>query len=108
MLTLNDALEHLGYDPYDPEEIDETVKRNVQRALNAADATLRGAVGEDIHTYLPDDPRVDTLTLAYLDDLYDTRGAYAKAENALRGLIHTQELQLKLELRRAREAGDGV
>ena len=105
MLTLNDALGHLGYDP---EETDDTVKRNVQRALNAAEATLRGAVGEDIHKYLPDDPRADTLTLVYLDDLYDTRGAYAKAENALRGLIHTQELQLKLELRRAREAGEGV
>lgn len=105
MLTLKDALGHLGYDP---EETDETVKRNVQRALNAADATLRGAVGDDIHTYLPDDPRVDTLTLAYLDDLYDTRGVYAKAENALRSLIHTQELQLRLELRRAREAGEGA
>lgn len=103
MITIDDALGHLGYDP---EETDATVKKNVERALKAADATLKGAVGDDIHTYLPDDPRVDTLLLAYLDDLYDTRGAYAKAENALRGLIHTQELQLKLELRRAREAGE--
>lgn len=105
MVTLNDALGHLGYDP---EETDATVVRNVSRALVAAEATLRGSVGDDIHDYLPDDPRVDTLTLAYLDDLYDTRGAYAKAENALRGLIHTQELQLKLELRRAREAGENA
>lgn len=108
MVTLDEALEHLGYEPADT---DDAVRRNVARSLAAAEATLRGAVGDDLETYLPGDPRAAELTLAYLDELYDNRGIGAKTAAAVRHLIHSLEWQLKLELRQKREeaaGGDGA
>ena len=98
MPTYEEALDHLGID-----YADDVVKRNVMRALNTAGATLRGAVGDDVETLLPGDPRVKELALIYLDDLYINRGVSAKVSGATRQLVHTMELQLVLELRQARE-----
>jgi hypothetical protein len=98
MITIDDALDHLGFD-----QADEVVRKNVTRALNSAEATLRGSVGEDVEKYLPNDPRIDTLILAYLDDLYDERGVSAKVSNATRYMVSSQEWQLRLELQRAKE-----
>lgn len=100
MVTKEQALQHLGYD-YE----DALVTAEVTRELRTAQATLRGAVGEDVETLLPDDPRADELVLIYLDDLHDNRGVSAKVSNATRLLVHSMEWQLRLELRRAREAG---
>lgn len=100
MVTVEQALLHLGYDYKD-----DMVTAEVTRELRTAQATLRGAVGEDVETYLPDDPRADELVLIYLDDLHDNRGVSAKVSNATRLLVHSMEWQLRLELRRAREAG---
>lgn len=99
---INDALEHLGID-----EADEAVSNNVARALSAAQHTLYGAIGSDVEKYLPDDPRTTELVLVYLDDLYDERGVSSKVSGATRRLVQTLELQLRLELRAARERGGG-
>lgn len=99
MPTLNEALQYLGID-YD----DDMVTANVNRALTTAEVILRGTVGNDVETYLPDDPRVKELVLIYLDDLYSDRGVNAKVSGATRRLVADMELQLRLELRRAKEA----
>lgn len=102
MLTLQDALDHLGID-----YADEKVEKIVERKLAAAERTLRGAVGELVHVYLREDPRVDELTGIYLEDLYDNRGTNAKVAGATRALVSTLETQLKLELLRAEQAAGG-
>lgn len=99
MPTVKEALVYLGID-YE----DTVVTANVQRALNTAVKTLHGAVGADIEEYMPGDPRAVELVFIYLDDLYSNRGVSAKVSNATRQLVATMEMQLKLELRQAREA----
>lgn len=103
MMTLQDALDRLGID-----YADEKVKKNVGRALAAAERTLRGAVGDRVHEFLPEDPRVDELTGIYLEDLYDNRGTNAKVAGATRALVGTLEAQLRLELLRAEQAAGGA
>lgn len=98
MPTLEEARIYLGID-----YADDVVDLNILRALTDAAAYLESAVGEDIQKYLPDNPKVDRLILAYAQDLYDERGTSAKAGNAKREMIHSMELQLRLELARARE-----
>lgn len=102
MVTLQDALVRLGID-----YADEHIERNVERALAAAERTLRGAVGERVHALLPEDPRVDELTCIYLEDLYDNRGTNAKVAGAVRAMVQTLEQQLRLELLRAEQAAGG-
>lgn len=100
MPTIEEALEHLGID-----YADEVVTANVNRALAAAVSFLRGSVGNDVETYLDDDPRVAELVLIYTDDLYSDRGVVSsKVSNATRRLVAGMELQLRLELQRAKEA----
>lgn len=101
MLTVIDALQHLGID-----YADDMVQANVARALSDAESYLMGAVGADVFQLMGDDPRVDRLTLTYLDDLYDERGTSAKAGSAKRDMIHSMEWQLKLELIRKRGAAE--
>lgn len=99
MVQVTEALQYLGID-YE----DELVTANVTRALNTAKQVLKGAIGADWEKYLPDDPRAAELVLIYLDDLYSERGVKAKVSNATRRLVADMELQLRLELRRAKEA----
>lgn len=99
MLTLTDALIHLGYD-----EVDETITQTVTAELKEAGDYLKGAVGDDVLELLPDDSRVNILLKAYLDDLHDDRGTVsAKAGNAKRELVHSTEWQLRMALARKRE-----
>lgn len=99
MLTVEDALRHLGYD-----EPDETISRTVTDELAEAKSYLQGAVGSDIFELMPDEPRINTLLKAYLDDMHDDRGTTsAKANNAKRDMVHSTEWQLRLELARKRE-----
>lgn len=102
MLTIDDVKDHLGIDL-----ADEVVDKNVQRAWNAAEQVMLGAVGADVREYLPDDKRVDELVLIYADDLYSERGVSAKVSNATRMLVGTMELQLRLELAAAKEKAGG-
>lgn len=103
MVTIEDALEHLGYDDHD-----EVIDRKVQRALNTGYAKMRGAVGEDVENYLPDDPRIDDLVLCYTAEAYDNREGGQKQASVRSRHAHDLELQLKAELRRKkREAAAG-
>lgn len=99
MPTIDEALQHLGID-----YADEMVTANVQRALASARRRVLGAVGDDVETYLPDDERVEQLVLLYTQENYDARDASAKEINARRRLTDDLELQLRLELRRAKTA----
>ena len=99
MPTYEEAIVYLGIDYPD----DEVIRQNVERCLATAKKTLLGAVGEDAETYLPGDERLKELALIYVDDLYSQRGLAAKVSNATRQLVGTMELQLKMELRAARE-----
>ena len=83
---------------------DAVIEANVQRAMAAATQTLRGSIGADVEELLPNDPRVKELALIYTDDLYSTKGVAAKVSNATRLSVATMETQLRLELRRLREA----
>lgn len=100
MPTLADFLAYLGYDVTD----DEVVNKNATRALATAVQLLHGGVGEDVETFLPDDSRIMELVLIYAEDLYSQRGLPARVSNATRRLVSDMEQQLRLELRRAKEA----
>lgn len=97
MPTMDEARDYLGID-----YTDAVTDANVSRALATARKTVLGAVGDDVDTYLPDDPRVKELTLIYLDDLYSQRGVSAKVTGATRRLVSDMEQQLRLELSTAR------
>lgn len=98
MPTIEEALGYLGID-----YADEVIRANVTRTMATARQILLGAVGEDVETYLPDDPRISELILIYTDDLYSERGVRAKVSNATRNLVANMVLQLKLELSRKKE-----
>ncbi len=100
MPTIEEALQYMGID-----YADDVVTANATRALATAKKLLHGTVGEDVETYLPDDERVRELVLMYTDDIYSDRGVVSsKASNAMRRCVANMELQLKQELRRAKEA----
>ena len=99
MPTLNEALQYMGID-----YADAMVSANVQRALDTAKRILKGAVGDDVFDLMPDDERAKELVLMYADDLYSERGVALKTSAATRKLAADMELQVKLELRRLREA----
>lgn len=98
MPTIEEALLYKGID-----YTDAVVEANANRALATARQTVLGAVGEDVDEYLPNDPRVNELTLIYFDDLYSERGVSAKVSGATRRLVQDMELQLRLELATAKE-----
>lgn len=101
MVTLEDAKIYLRID-----ESDDITDTNVTRALRAGHARMLGAVGSDIETYLPDDPRVDELCLIYTQESYDGSSLSEKEIRALKRLRDDLEPQLRLDLRRAKtEAG---
>ena len=103
MITLEQCLHHLGID-----YADDMVNANVETARKAAELTLKGAVGEDVETLLPDDARVQILALLYMEDYYTSHvlsETVGKQLSAYRAQVMALEWQLKLELRRLREAG---
>lgn len=102
-VTKDEALLYIGVD-----YTDKVVDANATRALASAWQTVLGAVGEDVDTYLPNDPRVKELTLIYFEDLYSQRGLSAKVSGATRRLVQDMEWQLRLELIQARAKGAGA
>lgn len=101
MVTYDEALVHLGID-----YPDDSTKKIVTQKLASAVQTLRGAVGDDVETLMPNDARAKELVITYLDDLYSNRGVSAKVSGAVRRSVQTMETQLQMELRRLRkEAG---
>lgn len=102
VITIEEALQHLGID-----YADDMITCNVTTAVNAAELTLKGAVGEDVEKLLPGDARAKTLALLYMEDYYNERSLSeysGKQASAQRRQVQLLEWQLKLELRRIREA----
>ena len=98
LVTEEEALQHLGID-YADAVVSSIVGSKLQTAIKA----MHGAIGKDVETYLPHDPRVKELVLIYLEDLYSQRGLSAKVSGATRRLVADMELQLRAELRTAKE-----
>lgn len=99
VLSTESALQFLGIDYADP-----MITANVNGAIQTAEATLKGAIGDDVFEFFPDDARVDHLQKLYMADAYNERtlqpSASGKTANAHRYQVQTLELQLQMELRR--------
>ena len=93
VVTVQDVLDELGYDI-----ADEMVTRNITRAINTADAYLKGSIGEN---YPKEDPRAKELALMIITDIYDNKGLKDTVSGNTRKLVDDMSLQLRLELRRA-------
>ena len=93
VVTVQEVLDELGYDI-----ADEMVNRNITRAINTADAYLKGSIGEN---YPKEDPRAKELALMIITDIYDNKGLKDTVSGNTRKLVDDMSLQLRLELRRA-------
>ena len=93
VVTIQEVLDELGYDI-----ADEMVNRNITRAINTADAYLKGSIGEN---YPKEDPRAKELALMIITDIYDNKGLKDTVSGNTRKLVDDMSLQLRLELRRA-------
>lgn len=93
VITTEDVRDYLGID-----YTDETIVKNINRAINTADAYLIGSIGEN---YPVEDPRVQTLALIIVSELYDNRGIIESLSGNTRKLVNDLEWQLRLEMRRS-------
>lgn len=101
MVGIEDVKAYLGID-----YADELVNINANRALQSAIRRMHGAIGSDVETYLPGDPRIDDLVLIYVRESYDGSNLTEKERSALKQLRADLEPQLRLELLTAKaEAG---
>lgn len=92
VVTVDDVKAYLGID-----YVDDMVNANIERAINTANAYLKGSIGND---YPTDDPRAKELALIIISDLYDNRGLQSTISGNTRRLVDDLSLQLRLELRR--------
>ena len=92
VVTIEEVKAYLGID-----YADDMVNANIERAINTANAYLKGSIGNDYHT---DDPRDKELALIIISDLYDNRGLQSTISGNTRRLVDDLSLQLRLELRR--------
>lgn len=92
VVSVDEVRDYLGID-----YADETVERNINRAIKTADAYLKGSIGEN---YPTEDPRAKELALIIISDLYDNRGLQSTISGNTRRLVDDLSLQLRLELRR--------
>lgn len=103
--TIEDLQAYCGID-----YMDSMVEKNLTRALATAKATLKGAIGEDADTVLPNDERAHTLVLIYGDDLYSNRGVFntdnAKVSGATRRMTNDLETQVRMAYRLAKEGAE--
>ena len=92
VVSVDEVKDYLGID-----YADETVERNINRAIKTADSYLKGSIGEN---YPTDDPRAKELALIIVSDLYDNRGLNSTISGNTRKLVDDLPQQLRLELRR--------
>lgn len=92
VVTIEEVKAYLGID-----YADDMVNANIERAINTANAYLKGSIGND---YPTDDPRAKELALIIISDLYDNRGLQSTVSGNTRRLVDDLSLQLRLELRR--------
>lgn len=92
VLTVDEVLSYLGID-----YADEMATKNITRAINTADAFLKGSIGAN---YPVKDPRAKELALIIVSDLYDTRGFMASTSVSpnVRRLVEDMSAQLRLDL----------
>ena len=93
VVSVDEIIAYLGID-----YADDMVRNNLERAINTADAYLKGSIGKD---YPVEDPRSKELALIIISDLYDNRGLNDTVSGNTRRLVDDFSLQLRLELRRA-------
>lgn len=92
VVTIEEVKAYLGID-----YADDMVNANIERAIDTANAYLKGSIGND---YPTDDPRAKELALIIISDLYDNRGLQSTISGNTRRLVDDLSLQLRLELRR--------
>lgn len=93
VVTVEDVKAYLGID-----YADDMVNANITRAINTADAYLKGSIGNN---YPTEDPRAKELALIIVDDLYSNRGSQStNISGNCKRLVDDMSLQLRLELRR--------
>lgn len=93
VVTVEDVKAYLGID-----YADDMVNANITRAINTADAYLKGSIGNN---YPTEDPRAKELALIIVDDLYSNRGSQStNITGNCKRLVDDMSLQLRLELRR--------
>lgn len=97
VVSVDEVKDYLGID-----YADDMVTRNITRAIKTADAYLKGSIGEN---YPVDNPKAKELALIIVSDLYDNRGLTTSGSvtNNTRRLVDDLSLQLRLELRRAKD-----
>ena len=92
VVSVDEVLAYLGID-----YSDDMVTKNIERAIETADAYLKGSIGNN---YPGNDPRSKELALIIISDLYDNRGVQSTISGNTRRLVDDLSLQLRLELRR--------
>lgn len=95
-ITVQQLYDYMGIDETDPQ-----VTANALRAVTTANAYMKSAIGDD---YNAEEPKAVELALMVAGDLYDTRGTQDKAAPNIRRLYMDLCDQLRLELRRSKEA----
>lgn len=97
-LTAQDVKDYLGID-----FTDDATDRLISNMLLTADAYMKGAVGEG---YPVDDERVKQVQKIIISDLYDHRDLSDKVSGAVRRLVDSILMQVRLEMRQT--AGDSA
>lgn len=92
VVTVEEVKNHLGID-----YTDDMVTANINRAIQTADAYLKGAIGDN---YPVDNPKSKELALMIVSDIYDDRGLSGTMSTSARKLVDDLSWQLRLELRR--------
>lgn len=99
-LTTDDINAYLGID-YE----DDATEANRDRCFASAQELVRSSIGADVYELLFNDSKVDELTLIYTDELYSNRGMESgKMNSSVRRIVDYLELNLRSELRKARES----
>ena len=93
VITTEDIRDYLGID-----YTDDVILKNINLAISTADAYLTGSIGEN---YPVEDPRVKTLALIIVSELYDNRGLIENLSGNTRKLVQDLEWQLRLDMRRS-------
>ena len=94
VVSVDEVLAYLSID-----YSDDMIESNISRAINTADAYLKGAIGDDYPTA---DPRAKELALIIVSDLYDNRGLVNTVSGNTRKMVDDFCLQMRLELRRTK------
>lgn len=95
IVCMEDVFAYCGID-----YLDEATERNITRYMHTAERFIAGSIGDK---FPRDDPRVQDIALMIINDLYENRGILAATTSGnARKLLNDFSLQLRLEMRRAK------